>query len=134
MERQSRGFQVFIYAAALLLAVVVLAPFIWLLIMSVSSTKDLTTIPLALDPERFDFSRYGQLLTLAENSAGRAFLFSLRNSIAVASIATLCAICVGIPAAWAVSRAERRLDLALYAVVATCMLPPSRSLCRCIWG
>jgi multiple sugar transport system permease protein len=124
VERQSRGFQVFVYAASLLLAVVVMAPFIWLLIMSVSSTKDLTTIPLNWIPERFDFSRYGRLLTLAENTTGRAFLFSLRNSIAVATIATLCAICVGIPAAWAVSRAERRLDVALYAVIATYMLPP----------
>src|SRR4029078_5305162 len=46
------------------------------------------------------------------------------DAMAVPTRATVCAICVGIPAAWAVSRAERRLDVALYAVVATYMLPP----------
>ena len=124
MERQSLAFRIFVYGAAGALAILLLAPFLWLLLMSVSSTKDLTTIPLNWIPEQFDFSRYVQLLTVAENSAGRAFIASLRNSITVATIATLCAIGVGIPAGWAVSRAGERLNLALYTTVATYMLPP----------
>ena len=124
MERQTLLFRVFVHAAAAGLALLLLAPFLWLMIMSVSSTKDLTSIPLHWIPDRFDVSRYVQLLTLAEHSAGEAFVASLRNSLTVATLATLCALLVGIPAAWIVSRASGRFNLALYAVVATYMLPP----------
>ena len=124
MERQTLLFRVFVHAAAAGLALLLLAPFLWLMIMSVSSTKDLTSIPLHWLPDRFDVSRYVQLLTLAEHSAGEAFLASLRNSLTVATLATLCALLVGVPAAWIVSRASGRFNLALYAVVATYMLPP----------
>jgi multiple sugar transport system permease protein len=124
MELQTLLFRVFVHAAAAGLALLLLAPFLWLMIMSVSSTKDLTSIPLHWLPDRFDVSRYVQLLTLAEHSAGEAFVASLRNSLTVATLATLCALLVGIPAAWIVSRASGRFNLALYAVVATYMLPP----------
>ena len=82
MERQTLLFRVFVHAAAAGLALLLLAPFLWLMIMSVSSTKDLTSIPLHWLPDRFDVSRYVQLLTLAEHSAGEAFVASLRNSLA----------------------------------------------------
>ena len=65
MERQSLAFRIFVYGVAGVLAILLLAPFLWLLLMSVSSTKDLTTIPLNWIPEQFDFSRYVQLLTVA---------------------------------------------------------------------
>ncbi|HKP22234.1 MAG TPA: carbohydrate ABC transporter permease, partial [Dongiaceae bacterium] len=53
-----------IYAAALLLTVVILAPVIWMGLMSVSSTNDLTAVPLRWIPAEWDFSRYIKLLTL----------------------------------------------------------------------
>ncbi len=124
MERQSPWFKTFLYGAATLLALFILAPILWMLIMSVSSTNDLTTIPLNWLPQSFDFHRYVELLTIAQNSAGRAFLFSMRNSIMVAGMATCGALLVAIPAAWSVSRSPGRQKLALYAVVATYMLPP----------
>lgn len=41
MERQSLPFTIFIHAMALLLGAIILAPVLWLFIMSISSTGDL---------------------------------------------------------------------------------------------
>src|SRR5215813_10461324 len=100
MERQSPWFQAFVYVAAVLLAVFILTPILWMLIMSVSSTNDLTTKPLRWLPQVMDFHRYDALLTLAENTIGQAFLAALRNSLLVAGMGTIGALIVAIPAAW----------------------------------
>jgi len=123
MERRSLPFTLFIYACALLLAVVILAPIAWLFIMSISPAPDLFAKPLGWWPTTVDVSRYGQLLSTAENSMGRAFLASLRNSVTVASLATLAAILLSIPAGWAVSRTPT-VGWSLSLVIATYMLPP----------
>jgi len=123
MERQSPLFTVFVYAAALLLAAIILAPILWLFVMSISSAADLSAKPLNWWPEEIDLSRYRLLLSTIENSAGAAFTASLFNSLKVAGMATLTAIAVAIPAAWAVSRTSN-VSWSLYAVIATYMLPP----------
>lgn len=123
MERRSLGFSIFIYASALLLAIIVLAPILWLFVMSISSTNDLIAKPLHWWPEEMDFSRYKLLLTPTDNSPGAAFIAALLNSLKVAGMATLAAVAVAIPAAWAVSRTPA-VTGALYIVIATYMLPP----------
>ncbi|MBW0369147.1 carbohydrate ABC transporter permease [Ensifer adhaerens] len=123
MERQSPLFTVFVYAAALLLAAIILVPILWLFVMSISSAADLSAKPLNWWPEEIDLSRYRLLLSTIENSAGAAFTASLFNSLKVAGMATLAAIAVAIPAAWAVSRTSN-VSWSLYAVIATYMLPP----------
>ena len=112
-----------VYAAALLLAVFTLAPLVWLFVMSISSTSDLTAKPLHWWPQAVDLSRYRTLLTLAKNSLGETFLYSLRNSLIVSTLGTVAALLVAIPAGWAVSR-NARIGWSLYAVIATYMLPP----------
>ena len=124
MERQSTLFLAFLYAAAVVLAVFIAAPILWMLVMSVSSTSDLTTVPLRWLPQQFDFHRYVELLTIADNSAGAAFLAAMRNSLMVAGMASAGALLAAIPAAWSVSRSPGAQRYALYAVVATYMLPP----------
>jgi len=123
MERQSFLFSFFIHACALLLAAVILAPLLWLFIMSISPAADLTAKPLVWWPQSIDFSRYGVLLSSIENSAGAAFVASLVNSIFVAGMATIAALVLAIPAAWAVSRTPS-VGWSLYMVIATYMLPP----------
>lgn len=124
MERRSLSFSIFIYATALALGTFVLAPLVWLLIMSISDTNDLTTLPLRWLPQKLDLHRYGEIVSLAENGVGVAFLSALKNSLLVATIASLGALAVAIPAAWSVSRAKGQLNFSLYVVVATYMLPP----------
>ena len=123
MERKSFLFSFFIHASALLLAVIILAPVLWLFVMSISPAADLTAKPLVWWPQSVDFSRYATLLSSVENSAGAAFVASLINSILVAGMATIAALALAIPAAWAVSRTPS-VGWSLYMVIATYMLPP----------
>ena len=104
MERKSPAFTLFIYVCALLLALLILAPIAWLFVMSISPAADLAAKPLRWWPQSADFSRYQQLLSTAENSAGAAFTASLRNSLEIAGMATIAALLLAIPAGWAVSR------------------------------
>jgi multiple sugar transport system permease protein len=113
-----------VYLGALLLAAIILAPVIWMGLMSVSSTNDLTTLPLNWLPREWNFDRFLMLATIAENSVGAAFMAALRNSMTVASLGAGMAVLIGIPAAWAVSRMPKRFSWMLQASVATYMLPP----------
>jgi len=112
-----------IYAAVVVLVVSILAPVVWLFIMSISSANDLTTIPLNWLPEEADFSRYAKLFSLTEGTSGKEFLSALRNSLAVSVIATIVALAAGIPAAYSFSRFPGRMAL-LYTVIVTYMMPP----------
>jgi multiple sugar transport system permease protein len=123
MERKSPLFTAFVYIAALLLAAVILAPLVWLFVMSISPAADLAAKPLRWWPQTVDLSRYGVLLSRLENSAGAAFTASLANSIEVAGMATIAALALAVPAAWAVSRTPA-VGWSLYMVIATYMLPP----------
>jgi multiple sugar transport system permease protein len=115
--------QILTYAAVLVLVVATLAPLVWLFIMSISSTKELTSLPLHWLPDEADFSRYAKLITIAAHSAGEEFVFALRNSLAVALGASLIALVAGIPAAYSFSRFPGRMGL-LYTVLGTYMMPP----------
>lgn len=123
MERRSPLASLFIYAAALLLGAVILAPLAWLFVMSVAPAADLAARPLRFIPETLDVSRYRTLLSLAENSAGAALMASLRNSLIVAGMATAAAVLLAVPAGWAVSRTPR-IGWSLSLVIGTYMLPP----------
>lgn len=123
MERRSPLATVLVHVAALLLAIVVLAPIAWLFVMSISSLPDLTARPLHWWPSHVSFARYDQLLSVAQNSLGAAFLSALRNSVIVAAMATVLALIAAIPAGWSVSR-NRKTSWTLYGVIATYMLPP----------
>ncbi|HMG49679.1 MAG TPA: carbohydrate ABC transporter permease, partial [Inquilinus sp.] len=111
------------YAAMYLVGIVILVPVLWLLVMSVSSTRDLTTLPLAWIPSELDFSRYTRLLTISSNGDGAAFLAALRNTGLVALGTTVLAFLLAIPAAWVFSRYPKPYSWMLYLIVATYMLP-----------
>lgn len=123
MERRSLTASILIHAAALLLAAVILAPILWLFIMSISPAADLVARPLRWWPSTLDFSRYATLLSTIPNSAGATFVSSLVNSILVAGMATVAAIALAVPAGWAVSRTPA-VGWSLSLVIATYMLPP----------
>ncbi|WP_204352886.1 carbohydrate ABC transporter permease [Salinicola peritrichatus] len=101
-----------------------LAPIVWLLLVSISTTEHLTTLPFEWIPDHLDLSNYRQLLSLADNSRGDLFLGALQNTMIVAFGATAVSLCVSVPAAWAFSRIRGRHASLLYVVVATYMLPP----------
>lgn len=111
-----------LYSASLVLAFFTLAPLSWLIIMSLSNPKDLTTVPLNWIPSEVDFSRYVQLFDW-ENGSGQRFLMALRNSILTSGGATIVALVLAIPAAYAFSRRQAPMAL-LFLFLATIMMPP----------
>jgi len=123
VEHRNPVFAIFVHVCALVVAVVILAPFVWLFIMSISSTADLTTKPLRWWPAETDWSRYRQLTELTQNSRGAALMSALLNSVQVAALATLAALAVSVPAGWAVSR-NPSVGWSLSLVIGTYMLPP----------
>ncbi|EKF18311.1 carbohydrate ABC transporter permease [Nitratireductor pacificus] len=123
MEHRSLPATLLVYFFALLLAVVILAPLAWLVLMSVFPAGQLTEKPLEWWPQTVDFSRYVFLLSQADNSAGAAFVSALLNSLKVATMASVMALVVAIPAAWAVSRMPQ-VGWSLSLVILTYMLPP----------
>lgn len=123
MERQGTLAKVLIHLAALVLMLVIIAPVLWLFVMSISPAAGLSARPLQWWPGTVDWSRYATLLSRVENSAGAAVTTSLANSVMVAGMATLAAIALAVPAGWAVSRTPS-VGWSLNAVIATYMLPP----------
>ena len=118
-----KGYIVLRYLAALAVAISILAPMLWLFLMSVSTTADLTRVPLEWLPRQWDFSRYGHLLSLAPGEPGALFLPALGNSLLVAAGATLVSLLLAIPAAFSFSRYPGR-DGWLYAGLGIYMVPP----------
>lgn len=112
----------FLYLGVLLLAYFTLAPLAWLLLMSVSSPNDLVQVPLNWWPSEVDFSRYAALFNLHEDQ-GLRFLAALRNSLIAAGGATLIALIIAVPAAYAFARRGASMVL-LFGFLATIMMPP----------
>lgn len=112
------------YLALAVLMIFILSPFIWLLIMSVSSSADLTTKPLRWIPQQFSLSSFAELMTLSANSRGEMFLYGLRNSLTTAITTVIISLLVTIPAAWVFSRYSGRKNIILGLSIFTFMLPP----------
>src|SRR6187397_3001237 len=107
-----------IYIAAALLAVVILAPVAWLVILSVSPATDITTVPLKWIPSRLDLSRYVRLVTPDPAGQVPVYLLALRNSVVVGVGGTALALAISVLAAWRISR-HHRGDGFLHLMVAT---------------
>ncbi|NDL66092.1 carbohydrate ABC transporter permease [Acerihabitans arboris] len=111
------------YLAASVLATTILAPMLWLFLMSVSSATDLARIPLEWLPRQWDFSRYARLLSLAPGQPGALFLHALANSVVIATGATLISLLLAVPAAFGFSRYPGREGW-LMGSLAIYMVPP----------
>lgn len=114
---------VLIYAAVLGLALITLAPIVWLFIMSIANPTDLVTVPLKWIPSQPDFSRYGHLLGLDGALSENLFLNALKNSLIAAGGATLVAVAAAVLAAYGFARRRAPLPL-LFTMLGTYMMPP----------
>jgi multiple sugar transport system permease protein len=106
--------------------VVILAPFTWMIISSVTDLSELLTTPLQWIPSHISFDRYVDLTvgsSADETAAG--FRAALGNSMLVASVTTLVGMVVGTIAAYAFSRFRfPGRGWLILAFMATTMLPP----------
>jgi len=112
-----------IYAAALLLVAVTLAPLLWLFIMSIMQPRELLAVPLKWLPQVPNFSRYGRLLGFTGEIAENPFLNALRNSLIASGGASLLALAVSALAAYSFTRRNAPIII-LMLMLATFMMPP----------
>jgi multiple sugar transport system permease protein len=123
---RARGLRAGLYVAMVVTLVCILAPFLWLIISSVSSQADLITIPLQWVPQHPTMSRLAALTfgSTTDNSA-LGFRAALGNSIVVVSATTAIAMVTGVIAAYAFATLHfPGRDRLVFVFLATYMLPP----------
>ncbi|GAA0574168.1 carbohydrate ABC transporter permease [Kribbella sandramycini] len=113
----------FQYAMCGLLAVVVLAPFGWLVISSLSPADELTSG--SLWPSHPTLSRYQDIFTSGPDGVAGTFRVAMLNSLVVASVTTVISLVVGCLGGYAFARLRFRFRrTTLFAFLAIYMLPP----------
>ncbi len=122
--KRMRALEMFL---GLILAVIVLAPVVWMLLSSVMLPVDLTAKPLKFIPDTLTFERYAQIFR-SETSSDPAYVFrmALGNSLIVAVCVTLLSLVTGTMAAYAFAHVRFRGKGPLMMVILfTYMLPPA---------
>ncbi|NUO35071.1 MAG: carbohydrate ABC transporter permease [Dermatophilaceae bacterium] len=125
--RPKRGFLVFIHAAAVLMAVVILLPFAWLVISSLSPAADMVSSTTHWWPTHPTWSRYQAIFSSAAGGDNVAanFRLGMVNSLIVASATTAISLTVGALGGYAFARLRFRLRrTSLFSFLAIYMLPP----------
>ncbi|MEY9962606.1 multiple sugar transport system permease protein [Streptacidiphilus sp. MAP12-16] len=123
--KASKRFQFFIHAAAVVVSLVILAPFLWMVTASVTPPGALTARPYHWIPQHLDFSRYTQILHGHGQDVAGAFRNSVVNSTIVATGTVVLSMAVGLFGAYAFAMLRFRFRRATMMVfLATYMLPP----------
>jgi multiple sugar transport system permease protein len=126
--RPSKAFLVGIHLAAVLMAVVVLAPFAWLLISSISPPRELLAADPHWWPDAPTLERYRAIFASSDGSGtdvAANFRLAMVNSFVVATLTTLISLVVGVLGGYAFARLRFRMRrTTLFAFLAVYMLPP----------
>jgi len=123
--RPSRRYRIFIHLAALFVSLVFLAPFAWMLIASISSQKELLSVPLDWTPNHISFERYHEIFTAHGDNPFANFRSALLNSVIVATSAVAISVTVGIFGAYSLARLRFRAQRPMLLVfLSTYMVPP----------
>lgn len=119
--------RVLLYLAVIMIVVVVVAPFAWMVISSISTKAELLHRPMRWFPENPTFENYAAMLlgtSSRTTDAASQFLSALKNSCIVTFSVTVIALLVGLVAAYAFSRFRfRGRDLMLNGTLFTQMIP-----------
>ena len=125
--KPSRVYLYWIHAAAVVMAVVVLAPFAWLIISSISPPAELLSTHPHWWPDQPTLSRYRQIFSGASGGDNVAANFrqAMVNSFVVATLTTVVSLVVGSLGGYAFARLRFRLRrTSLFGFLAIYMLPP----------
>jgi multiple sugar transport system permease protein len=123
--KASLGYRIFIHVAAAFVGVVILAPFAWLLISSVSTPADLLAKPLSWWPAEPSLERYTKIFTAGGEDVSAVFRRSLVNSTVVALCTVAISTLVGVLGAYAMARLRfgfKRTTMIFFLIAY--MLPP----------
>ena len=126
--RPSKTYLVGIHLAAVLMAVVVLAPFAWLVISSISPPRELLSAEPHWWPDEPTLERYRAIFASSDGSGtdvAANFRQAMINSFIVATVTTLISLVVGVLGGYAFARLRFRMRrTTLFAFLAVYMLPP----------
>ena len=126
--RPSKTYLVAIHLAAVLMAVVVLAPFAWLLISSISPPRELLAADPHWWPEDPTLTRYRAIFASSDGSGtdvAANFRQAMINSFVVATLTTAISLVVGVLGGYAFARLRFRMRrTTLFGFLAVYMLPP----------
>ncbi len=123
MKRTTRN-SILIHLAAFVVAIVILLPFGWMVIASVTPQRILISTPLRWIPDTLDWSRYELIFRGGAESVGATFRAALANTTIVAVGTVAVSMVVGILGAYAFARLRFRFRQAvLILFLATYMLP-----------
>jgi len=107
----------FIYALVILLAAMIMLPFVWLVLMSFKTNDDIFAFPPKL--------LFSPTLDNYVGLWASSFRYSFLNSAVVSVTSTLLALLVGVPGAYALSRMSIRQEKPLsLLILASRMAPP----------
>lgn len=113
------------YSFAGLITIFTLAPFIWLIISSISYRKNLTIKPLQFIPTEVTLQRYIEIFMNPDNGVAYSFKIAMKNSLLVALAVTILTLFVGSLAAYAFTRLKFRFRKKMvYLFLFTYMIPP----------
>jgi len=118
---------IWIHVAACVMAIVMLAPFAWLFISSISPPSELLSVHTHWIPDAPTLSRYRQIFSSAPGGDNVAanFRLAMVNSFIVATATTVISLVVGTLGGYAFARLRFRLRrTSLFAFLAIYMLPP----------
>jgi multiple sugar transport system permease protein len=127
MQRKKLLGQILLYLCVLGIVLWTVAPYLWLIISSLSYKIDLLTVPLQWIPKRLTFENYQSLFFARGSTTANVSLFlnSLRNSAIIATTAMLIAMFLGVLAAYALARLKfPGSNLFMLLMMMGYMLPP----------
>ncbi len=124
--RQKRKTALYMFLG-LLLAIVVLAPVVWMFLSSVMLPVDLTAKPLSLIPKTVTFERYAQIFQSTTTSdPAYVFRIALKNSLIIAVSVTVLSLVIGTLSAYAFAHVRfRGKGPLMLLILFTYMLPPA---------
>jgi multiple sugar transport system permease protein len=115
-----------VYALAIAVMVLFLAPIVWLFISSITPETQLLTVPLKWIPERPSFDFYEQIITAAPRTGTTAanFKVAVMNSLLIGCTVTVLCLFVGSLAAYAFARLNMPFgDKLIFLLLFTQMIP-----------
>ncbi|HLE14129.1 MAG TPA: carbohydrate ABC transporter permease [Anaerolineales bacterium] len=127
MRRKYLVGRILLYACVLGIVLWTVAPYLWLIVSSLSYKIDLLTVPLQWIPKRLTFENYQNLFFDRGSATANVSLFihSLRNSAIIATSAMLIAMFLGVLSAYALARLKfPGNNLFMLLMMMGYMLPP----------
>ena len=125
MTRKSRGYYILMYSFGAVLLFVVLAPFYLMVMSSLSSQKELLSVPMPLAPAHPTLDRYREIFSGSADSVGGALRSAMVNSLIVAVGTVAISGTAAVFGAYAFARLRfRGQGSVLILFLVTYMMPP----------